>query len=149
MLIEAEVDGVNQVVFSARLGEKAEDIALVDGGHGGVEIGVTGEQHSHGVGGFLAYFGEEFGAIHAWHAHVRDDDGERAVIPGRGQRLFAAVYSVDFEFVVQHSPEGVQDEGFVVNEENFLSHDAFLSAVFPIGSVCECGGKAQRRIRAG
>jgi hypothetical protein len=49
---------------------------------------------------------------------------------------------------VQHSPEGVQDEGLVVNEENFFSHDAFPSAVFPIGSVCDCGGKAQRRIRA-
>jgi hypothetical protein len=44
---------------------------------------------------------------------------------------------------VQHSPEGVKDQGLIVYEENFFSHDALLSAVFPAGCDCDCGGKAQ------
>ncbi|MDR3797452.1 MAG: hypothetical protein P4K93_04845 [Terracidiphilus sp.] len=49
---------------------------------------------------------------------------------------------------MQHSSQGIKNKGLIVHEENFSSHNALLSAVFPAGCARACGGKAQRRTRA-
>ena len=141
---EAKANGVEQILLAARLGEKAEDIAFVDGGDGGVEVGEAGEQHSYRVRRDFANLGQELCAVHARHAHVGDDDGERAILPGLDQSFFAAVGGIGYEPIAQHSSEGVKDEGLIVNEEDFFDHDRFLSAEFPTDAfaIAEQGAKA-------
>ena len=120
--IEAEVDGAYQLVLPARLGKKAEDVALVDGRDGCFEVGKSCQQHSYGVRRILANLSQELGAVHTGHAHVGDDDGEWAILFGRGQPLFSAVGGVGFELAAQHSPERVKYEGLVVHEEDSVGH---------------------------
>ncbi|MEZ4241391.1 MAG: hypothetical protein R3F59_35610 [Myxococcota bacterium] len=105
----------------AGLREEAEDLALVDGGDGRADVGLAGEQDAHGVGRLLARVGEERGAVHAGHAHVRHDDGgvgvlgepaQRLGAGGRGGRLIAPTE-------VEHQP--VEHVGLVVDAQHLGS----------------------------
>jgi hypothetical protein len=70
MLLDGVIHRREQRHRRAGLGEKAEDLALVDGGRRRVHVRITGEQHAHGVRRQVLRLGEEGGAVHARHAHV-------------------------------------------------------------------------------
>jgi hypothetical protein len=99
-----------------------EDVAAVDRIHGGVQVGVAGQQHAHGFGSFLADAGEEFGAAHAGHAHIRDDDGEGTVAVQRHKAFAAAGGGGDLEVAMKDSPEAVKGGGFVAHKKDFVAH---------------------------
>jgi hypothetical protein len=126
VLSYSAVNGGNQHISFARLGEELEDMSAVDGIHGGLHVGISGEQHSHGIGRPLANLGQEVGAVHAGHAHVGDDDRPGTAPFDHPEALFAADGGSDIELAVEDSQVALEGGGFVVDAENFFLHQSGL-----------------------
>jgi len=108
-------------------GEEDEGFAgfaeiLVDGAdafHEEVVVGVSGEDDADGLGVEAHDLVEEFGAGHAGHEHVGDND----VVGGGGEGvegLAAALGGIDLPLVGEGEEgafEAAEDAGFVVNEQ--------------------------------
>lgn len=75
-LLERRLERAHQRVAAGRLDEEAEDVAVVDGPGGGLEVRVAREHQPHGVWPPRPRAPEELVAVHARHAHVADDDVE-------------------------------------------------------------------------
>jgi len=75
--------GQTELVRRARFGQETEDLALVDRRDGRLHISLTREQHPHGIGGQLTGLGQERRAVHHRHPHVREHDGEGALLSER------------------------------------------------------------------
>ena len=52
------------------LGDVAINFALIDGCHGGGDVGITGEEDAHHLRPAFAHLLEEGGAVHFRHAHI-------------------------------------------------------------------------------
>lgn len=61
--------------------QEPEDTALVDGGNGVIEVGLTGEEDPDCVGELLASLCEELGAAFSGHPHVGNHYLELFALP--------------------------------------------------------------------
>ena len=74
MLLGCRSYGCNQRLGFAGLGQKAEDLPMVDGRDGRLDIGLAGKEDAHGVRRALSHLTQEDRAVHFRHTHVRHDD---------------------------------------------------------------------------
>jgi hypothetical protein len=72
MQLDGGLDGFEQLGGRTRLDQEAKHGALVDGGDRGVDLGVAREQDARGVRKSRPGFGQQLRAVHAGHAHVRN-----------------------------------------------------------------------------
>ena len=117
LALEGLTHGQQHVLVIPRLGDVAGDLPGVDGRNGRFHIGIAGEQQAHGVRVALAGFGQEGGAVHARHAHVRDN--QIHVLPVEDLKALCAPSCHQHGVAVgaEEAPQGRQDVGFVVNAQ--------------------------------
>jgi hypothetical protein len=77
------------------LGQKAKDLPVVDGGDGGVDLGLAGQQNPHRLRCHGTRLGQERGSVHARHAHVGHDHGPLRVALQQLEGLRAAERCLD------------------------------------------------------
>ena len=107
---EAKADGVEQILLAARLGEKAEDIAFVDGGDGGVEVGEAGENILP-CPARISRPGHKNCAAFMPGMRMSETTTAKGLFPWPRAASSAAVGGIGYEPVAQYSSEGVKDEG--------------------------------------
>jgi hypothetical protein len=98
-------------------GEEPEDVPLVDCCNSGLEIGITRQQHAHGVRLKPAYLSQHTHAVYAGHPHVGDHDREGRRICYRPNTFLATLSGRDGEERAQDPGQAVEQSGFVVDQK--------------------------------
>ena len=107
----------DDVVIVPGLGDVAVNFALVDGGDGGADIGIAGEQDAHGIGPFLPHLFEELRAVHVGHAHVGDHQIDRLLLEQR-QALRTALGGMNLVAMrPEQAAQGAENVRFVIHEQ--------------------------------
>jgi hypothetical protein len=119
-------EGVVEHLFDgfrrAGLGEQAEDVALVHGLDGDLQVRVAGQEHAHGVRAAVADDAQHVHAVHAGHVVVANDHGERA-LPGRGlDARLGALGGHDLALFAQLPAEALQQVQVVVDKQHLSVH---------------------------
>jgi hypothetical protein len=123
----------DQLVGVAGLGQEAEDVAMIDGLHGRLQIMVAGQHHPDAVRGDAQGLAQELDAIHLGHPHVGDDHGEGAVIAQQRETLGARLCRGDLETLARATLVGVERVLLIVDEEDPFGHRSALLAWLPPG----------------
>ena len=122
VFMNAGLDGLQEIVRGAGLGEKPENVALVHGLNGRAEIRTAREQHAHRLRRDLPGPAEKFDPIHAGHAVIRDDHGEGAVAPEHFKPFGAAFNGLDGHLLSQLSLESRQYLRIVIHKKHSVRH---------------------------
>ena len=93
-------------------------MAAVDGGGGGLLVGIAREHHAHGVGTDPADILQHLDAVHAGHPHVHERHGVRAPRPCEFEGLGAAERGVEAVLLAETALEGGEQVGIVVDKED-------------------------------
>ncbi|MNC18219.1 hypothetical protein D3C75_661160 [compost metagenome] len=144
--------GEGHFLLVPRLGQVAEDAAVVERIDRGVQVGVAGEQDAQAVRGDLAGLGEKLRAAHLRHALVADDDLHRLALQAfqRAQRVAFGEHVV---LAAELHGQAAQDAFFVVDEEDagrgvHVRHSpevgALAGAAAGSGSVCLAPARRRR-----
>ena len=92
------------------------------GAYRGFDVAVSGNHHHHGEVAFLAHAFEGLEAIHFWQPDVEQHQVDRAACETR-QTLFAGGHRFDrVTLLAEDGGERVANAGFVVDDENGVSH---------------------------
>ena len=130
VMCHACFDRTAQLVRRARLGQEAEDLSFVDRRDRGITPGLAGEQNARRVRIQLFDVLQQGRAIHARHAHVRDDHGGRALVLEHLQRTVPAGGGEDLVIAAQVQRQALHDSGLIVHTQNggwfFAAHDPAL-----------------------
>jgi hypothetical protein len=106
------------VVVVPGLGDVAVDFAAIDGILDRLHVGIAGQQQAHRVGPALAHLGQEAGAIHFRHAHVRNHQVDRLLLQ-QLQTLGAAFRRQHLvALAAEQAAQGRQDVRFVVDAQD-------------------------------
>ncbi len=117
MLLRRRFQSGEQDFRRTRLAEKAKNARVIDGRDGGIEIRVSGQQDPSRRRRHAPHLFQECGPVHARHAHVRHDDGERW---RGGDRIETRGRTRGRDHLVarpQQTPQGVEHAGLVVDTE--------------------------------
>ena len=122
ILGQSSVECLGELEGGTGFREKPEDVSVIDSEQSGLLVGVSGEHHTDGLRGDMPDPGQQFDAVHAWHAHVGNDHRIGALCLNRRQRLFAAFRDIQV-IRVQDSLVSPQDVWLVINNQDLLTHN--------------------------
>jgi len=117
VLFQAGIHRAAQTLFVTRLGQETKDMSVVDGRNCRFEIRLAGKYHAHRLRIIIADRGQQFGPVHAGHAHVRDHQSHRAGGFQQRQGFDAAGRRHNVIRLPQLAADAVQDIGLVVNKK--------------------------------
>ncbi|MFO1408778.1 MAG: hypothetical protein U1F06_00130 [Steroidobacteraceae bacterium] len=121
-------DRLVQLRGRAGLGEEAVDLSLVDRRARRADVGLAGEQDARGAWCHAARLGQQPGAAHAGHAHVRDHHVDRRIALEQPQRIGAVGRAEHLVVAPELQLQAAQHLGLVVDAQYALSWHAGLSA---------------------
>src|SRR5258708_2889396 len=109
---------------------------------------MSGEDEANGLWIALHHFRQKLGAVHARHAHVRNND-IKGVLPHQLQGFAAAFCKYHLPFraqMAQHALQTFQDEGLIIDKEDtsLCIHGAPVSSSAP--ASCHCGRKILKAV---
>jgi hypothetical protein len=120
MMLHRGSNCLAQVFRCAGLGKKPEDLSLIDRGNGRFDVTVSSQQHPHSVWGLLSNTRKESCSVHAWHAHVGDDNGEGAFVCQNFEAHLTIGCGQHLIVPTQLKRQPIEDPRFVVNAKEFL-----------------------------